>query len=271
MEYSLIEKCMLSTVRVSMLDELKREIGSATAFHYEFVNESRAKVVPVLVTNRHVVNGCPYIHVVYTTLNQGENRYILEINTNHAILHPNSKIDLAIIPMSNYIRELISYKVKPRVCYIDKSLIPTEEEWKNLDAVESLIMIGYPNGIWDEVNNFPIFRQGITATHPAYNFRNEPKFLADMSCFPGSSGSPVFLLNQGTYNDKSTNSLVLGTRIKLLGIQSESFFRHQLGDLVDVTSIEHVQKARIQSFINLGVIIKSSELLALQPLLDKVL
>lgn len=25
-------------------------------------------------------------------------------------------------------------------------------------------MVGYPNGIWDEKNNKPIFRKGITAT-----------------------------------------------------------------------------------------------------------
>lgn len=52
-------------------------------------------------------------------------------------------------------------------------------------------MVGYPDGIWDEFNNQPIVRRGITATHPKNDFNGKGEFLIDAVCFPGSSGSPV--------------------------------------------------------------------------------
>ncbi len=44
-------------------------------------------------------------------------------------------------------------------------------------------MIGYPNGIWDEANNMPIIRRGITATHPNFNYNGKPEFMIDAACF----------------------------------------------------------------------------------------
>lgn len=78
-------------------------------------------------------------------------------------------------------------------------------------------MIGYPNGIWDSVNNMPIIRKGITATHPRLNYNGRKKFMIDAACFHGSSGSPVLLFNTGTYATKDGNTTI-GTRIMLLGI-----------------------------------------------------
>ena len=39
-----------------------------------------------------------------------------------------------------------------------------------LSAVEEILMIGYPNGLWDAVNNYPLIRRGVTASHPAVDF-----------------------------------------------------------------------------------------------------
>ncbi|MFR8670881.1 MAG: hypothetical protein ACLVD7_12655 [[Clostridium] leptum] len=191
-----------------------------------------------------------------------QNRYFIEFICKEAILHPNSKVDLAIFVISPKIKFLKqSYNIELLFASVPEHLIPTEKEWNNLDAIETLTMIGYPNGIWDRANNLPVFRQGITATHPSYNFQGEPQFLADMSCFPGSSGSPVFLLNQGAFHTKMNNGLCLGTRAYLLGIQSRSMIRQEIGKLVDISNTASTQQPVVQSFINLGIIIKSSELL----------
>lgn len=53
-------------------------------------------------------------------------------------------------------------------------------------------MVSYPIGLIDNINNFPIFRRGITASHPGLSFKVKPEFLIDASCWPGSSGSSVF-------------------------------------------------------------------------------
>ena len=41
---------------------------------------------------------------------------------------------------------------------------------EELSALEELVMVGYPIGLWDKNNNFPIFRKGYTASHPAIDF-----------------------------------------------------------------------------------------------------
>lgn len=46
----------------------------------------------------------------------------------------------------------------------DVSTLPDRKLLDDVSALEDIIMVGYPNGIWDEKNNKPIFRKGITAT-----------------------------------------------------------------------------------------------------------
>ena len=79
-------------------------------------------------------------------------------------------------------------------------------------------MIGYPNGIWDEKNNMPIVRRGITATNPKHDYNGLPIFVIDCACFPGSSGSPVLIFDQGGYLDAKGNLNLGGGRVILLGV-----------------------------------------------------
>jgi len=72
-------------------------------------------------------------------------------------------------------------------------------------------MVGYPVGIWDSANNMPVIRRGITATHPGKDYEGKSEFMIDAACFPGSSGSPVFLFNLGSYPQKA-GGIVIGTR-----------------------------------------------------------
>jgi len=67
-------------------------------------------------------------------------------------------------------------------------------------------MVGYPIGLWDEKNNYPIFRKGITATHPANDYNGKSEFMIDAACFPGSSGSPVYIIDELNYVDKKVTT-----------------------------------------------------------------
>jgi len=138
-------------------------------------------------------------------------------------------------------------------------LIPTQDEIDELDAVEDVIFVGYPNGIWDSENNLPVTRRGITATPIAIDYRNEPKFLIDASVFPGSSGSPVFLYNNtGTFAMKGKGT-VFGGRIMFLGLVASVFFREEAGriEMVDVpTGMEPIPVVR--QMINLGIVFKAT-------------
>ena len=99
---------------------------------------------------------------------------------------------------------------------IPKSLFPTQEQLKEISAIEDIVFVGYPNAIRDEVNLSPIIRRGITATPVDRDYENKPIFLIDASVFGGSSGSPVFIFNQGSYAHKG--GLTMGTRVMFLGI-----------------------------------------------------
>ena len=68
---------------------------------------------------------------------------------------------------------------------------------QELTPVEDIVMIGYPIGLIDEVNNKPVVRKGITATDIRLDYNGRKEFLIDAACFHGSSGSPVFLRKMG--------------------------------------------------------------------------
>ena len=121
-------------------------------------------------------------------------------------------------------------------------------------------MVGYPIGLWDEKNNFPIFRKGYTASHPAYDFNEKGIGLIDMACFPGSSGSPIYILNETSYSDKKGN-MYMGKRVILIGILYAGPRYNAQGDLI-VTTIPTHQKIQTTTpmMINLGYYIKAHEL-----------
>ena len=71
-------------------------------------------------------------------------------------------------------------------------MIAAAADLEALDFAEEVLVIGYPNALWDEANNLPLFSKGIASTHPAKDFNGKPEFIIDAAAFPGSSGSPVF-------------------------------------------------------------------------------
>ncbi|WP_212933817.1 hypothetical protein [Robertmurraya siralis] len=100
--------------------------------------------------------------------------------------------------------------------HINVTDLPSEDDLKKLKAIEDIIMVGYPNGLWDEHNNLPIFRKGITETHPNIDYDGKVQFLIDCACFPGSSGSPVVILNEGLFS--SREAVIAGDRLIFLSI-----------------------------------------------------
>jgi hypothetical protein len=130
-------------------------------------------------------------------------------------------------------------------------------------------MIGYPNGIWDSVNNLPIIRKGITATHPSIDYDGRREFLIDAACFPGSSGSPVFLFNLSSYTTKSGGTIIGGSRIKLIGVLYAGPQYSAEGE-VRIVNVPTQQKVVAVSAIpnNLGFVIKAERLRDFDPILS---
>ena len=143
--------------------------------------------------------------------------------------------------------------------------MPTDAQLEELSAVEEILMIGYPNGLWDSTNNYPLMRRGVTASHPAVDFDVDgvPTTVIDAACFPGSSGSPVILHNFGNYADKRGNT-VIGSRTIFLGILFSGPVFQADGKIV-IRNIPTASEPipQINTMMNLGYIIKAKELSAL--------
>lgn len=56
-------------------------------------------------------------------------------------------------------------------------------------------MVGYPHGLADEYNNFPLIRHGFTSLQPSIDFEGRQETVIDIATYAGSSGSPVFILH----------------------------------------------------------------------------
>lgn len=131
-------------------------------------------------------------------------------------------------------------------------------DFQRESAIQDILMIGYPMGISDEANGLPIVRKGITASHLRTNYKGKPEVLIDAACFPGSSGSPVFLKNSDQF-----------FRAKLLGILWGGPPYEVDGSIVcDLRDpiCKPIETAIVQSFIpaHLGFVIKSTELANIQ-------
>jgi hypothetical protein len=149
--------------------------------------------------------------------------------------------------------------------------IPTNEQWNSFSAADSLLMVGYPIGLADNVNNMPVFRRGIAATQPWLDYEGKKEFLVDMACFPGSSGSPVLYFDHGI-NLAAGGGFTFtggGPRMALLGIQYAAPVYTERGQIV-VQPIPTRQDvfALTQMSIHLGHVIKSTCLLEFVPLLE---
>lgn len=281
MKKSKIEMYMHSTYYTEVLDENLNLCSTATSFLYAYDFKKNSQSFNIaMVTNKHVVEKAKYIR--YTFNINDENNEIIpgetvkvtldENDIKSFIYHPNG-LDLAAIDITDIILEYRKTKnIFLNITPIAPTQIPSDEEWNNLNSIEEVIMIGYPKGIWDDINNLPVFRKGVTATHPSYDFKGQPEFLIDAACLPGSSGSPVFLNNTGYYWDKTTGSYKLESKFYFLGIQYQIPIH-----AVIATSSCYETPVTLQSGeiviakvpTNLGYIIKSTELSFIEQLLNK--
>ena len=85
-----------------------------------------------------------------------------------------------------------------------------------------------------------------------------------MACYPGSSGSPVFILNQGAY--ATPTGISVGTRVYLLGV---------LYGGLEITAKGILQYANLPNLpvpvtkipINLGLMIKAERVLEFESMI----
>jgi hypothetical protein len=207
-----------STVRLECT-KANGNLSSGTGFHMRLQLDEET-LVPAIITNKHVVNESVECAIHFTLADEKgmslgvHERYV--IKPFQWINHPDNNVDLALIPLQPLLLHLATLGKRPFYIDLSEAIIPDSAALAKLNPLEEILMVGYPNGIWDSINNLPIFRRGITATACNQNYQGRSEFLVDAAVFPGSSGSPVFICNEGTYAED--NSLFFGGRLLFIGV-----------------------------------------------------
>jgi len=223
-----------------------------TAFFYSVPLPGKQEItVPFLMTNYHVLSNAAsgYILLVGNKAGQPDNNQKLRVDFAADILgvqNYSEELDLAAIPIGGVLNQLQQKNTPAFFKTIQPTLIPREDVVKELLAIEEVTFVGYPSGIYDDVNLTPLIRKGITATPIWNDFKGKPIFVIDAGVYPGSSGSPVFIYNQGSY--ATSQGITVGKRVYFLGVISAAFSALAAKDP--------------PYFVGLGTVIKSSRIKA---------
>ncbi len=261
-----------STTRLEC--ELKNGgISTGTGF-FVFLNDFKNKNEEprvALITNKHVIKGAKTGRLTLTEKKEGKIDNTHHFNLPHDdfesawLPHPDNSIDLCMLNFKPY--EILFEGKGIELFYfpIPIGIIPDKKTIESFDTLEEVIMIGYPNGIWDSYNNKPIFRKGVTATDFRLNYNNKKEFLIDIAVFGGSSGSPVLLTRVAYDENKNPHREVYFLGILYAG------FQHRANGEIKIVEIPQTHKTLIETLIpnNLGIVIKSNRIIDFRNLFYK--
>jgi hypothetical protein len=149
--------------------------------------------------------------------------------------HPDEEVDVAVMPMGVIHKAMIDVGNDPFFRVVGGEVVISEAELlKQASALEDIVFVGYPSGIYDTANLTPVIRRGITATPLALDYQGKPAYLIDAAVFGGSSGSPVFLYGPASRREGALNTLGVGNRILFGGILASVHTHQELGAIVDL-------------------------------------
>lgn len=273
------DQLLFSTVRIEVtLADDNRGVGTGFFFNFPVGDKS----VPAIVTNRHVVpddtvSWTLHLHeaVIVDGGTASPSNQSFPMSVKHVaadwIRHPHG-LDLCALRIQDLLVE--AKKQLGKVVFyrsLDSAIIPSDQAVGELGAIEDVVMVGYPIGLWDEYNNMPVLRRGITASHPALDFRGRAEGLIDAACFPGSSGSPVLIFNASVYSPRP-DAVTMAPRVLLIGVlYGGPQFTAEGNVIVKEIPMRTTPVAQTRLPVNLGFYIKAREILVLGDELKKLI
>lgn len=277
-----LKQLLFSTVRIVADTDQPNKKSVGTGFLIaKKVDDTRQQIF--LVTNKHVIAKADNTGKIVGKFNKASFSFIKNENNNPKLgdsvtinvenitdmftQYPDESVDLAICNISALYTQLIqNLKQDVFIRTIPIEMIPVENE--SFDAIEDVLFVGCPDGIFDQKNHLPVMRKGITASPYEVDFNGGKKFIIDAQVFPGSSGSPVFIKEQNMKN----GSLTLGPdRYFFVGVISSVFHRNQIGTFTQAIAPTSAQgnEFLIQQMIGLGICEKSHQIIDLIEIYNK--
>ena len=262
------ERIMYSTVRI----EGRRAGGAASGGTGFFLSHSSAAgaKVQMLVSNRHVVGGLEtgtlHLHRPRATTERGQvvpvGSVPLEIDGFEPrwVPHPDPAVGLRALPYEDVHAAIQTAGQDVFATFFETArVIPPDEALASVDAAEEVQLVGYPDGVWDRVNSFPIFRRGTIASHPRIDYRGRPEILIDIVLSPGCSGSPVVVVSRTAFKKEEAELWP----VILLGVLSSGLDREaeSAGEGGPGSRTEGATGPRDR--MHLGALVKARELLVL--------
>jgi hypothetical protein len=234
------------------------------------VDVGENKNSPILVTNRHVVEGATSLtfRLHRAADEHGERPSgkfdLCEVGKGDIFFPDDDSIDLAGIPIAGLFEQLKAKGTPAFYRAVGTDAFPSGEEWQDFDVLEDCIMVGCPNGLYDSTNNFAIFRKGCTASSLAVDYEGREEFLIDIACFGGSSGSPIFTYNPAIKFSREKKQFELGGRgLRFVGVlYAGPTYMHE-GKVIMRTPV-----VNLRTTMHLGFAIKSTQV---RGLIDKIL
>lgn len=264
---TITEQLMYSTVLIETAD------GRGTGFFFNFFYENDI-VVPIIITNKHVINNHNSENVRITLHTKDKNGSIGNNVVFNGMVgwnfHTNKDLCFCYaIPIIGAVEQMNDCKIF--YIPIDNKLIYDDNKLNELSAVEDILMVGYPIGMSDVKNNYPIFRRGITSSHPAVSFNENGIGVIDMACFPGSSGSPIFIVNENGYSDKRGNTYLGKSRIVFLGIlfAGPTFNTQGEMQIIEIPT-KQINVINVPLMVNLGYYIRANEINEFKSIIDEM-
>lgn len=236
------------------VEKLDGNMSVGTGFYYQKKIDDNVSI-PFIVTNAHVVENAK--QGIVALIRKKDEIPLLTEKVNASIpgemltKYIDKQNDLAIFPIGPILNQLKVNNIDIFYRTIDESIIPNNDVISNLSAVEEITFIGYPSGIFDKKNNTPLVRKGITATPIWNDFNGKETFLIDAGVYPGSSGSPVLVINNGSYS--TGDGIAIGTRLYFLGVITDT--------------IQRIEDKNVNVYLGLGQVVKSS---LVKKLVDRI-
>jgi hypothetical protein len=117
-------------------------------------------------------------------------------------------------------------------------------------------------------------RRGVTAIPPYANFENKPYGVVDMACFPGSSGSPIYIVEktgEKRLPDVEDKFLGINGRVALLGILFAGPQITTTGEIIIEDAPVAARPISVtSSMMHLGYYVKANELLVFEDVVREM-
>jgi len=230
-----------STVRITIPSADGKSSSIGTGFLFNLPLRQAGRFGHFLVSNKHVF-GDPRrtiilnFHKIKNGVEEPDLGYIVPIViqdfSNYYYCHPDPDVDLACINVSAFVGQ--EHGVYSR--HLHSEFTELVDLGKLFPGAE-VSFVGYPDNRFDTAHNLPILRKGYIATLPAIDFNGLKQVLIDAQVFPGSSGSPVFVVVDGKY--------------RLLGVVTQTMLMNTELKKPDECSLA------VQQTIGLGIVLKT--------------